>query len=129
MSARFVRTRMSAYHPLKPRDWLLAVTAMGHFSLSRSPTTSDCLGSRPCENVRERRNRGTVFSIAVFGQPPSELLVLRLKKSRRTFYAQIECRSFRTASVERRRRLDRDPFDLIEAHLIAPTVIKLRGTS
>ena len=31
---------------------------------------------------------------------PSELLVLRLKKSRRTFYAQIERRSFCTASVE-----------------------------
>jgi hypothetical protein len=40
-------------------------------------------GSRPCENVRERRNRRIVFSIALFGQPPSELLVLRLKKSRR----------------------------------------------
>ena len=58
------------------------------------------IGSRPCENVRERRNHRIVFSIAFFGQPPSGLLVLRLKKSRRTFYAQIERGSFRTASVD-----------------------------
>src|SRR6516162_10464539 len=105
------------------------MTATGHEEPFPAGRPSGRDGSRPCENVGERRNRRIVFSIALFGQPPSELLVLRLKKSRRTFYAQIECRSFRTASVERRRRLDRDPFDLIEAHLIEPTVIKLRGTS
>jgi hypothetical protein len=58
----------------------------------------DRFGARPCENVRERRNPRIVFSIAFFGQPPPELLVLRLKKSRKTFYAQIERASFRTAS-------------------------------
>ena len=50
---------------------------------------------RPCENVREPRQRRTVFSIAFFGQPSPELLVFRLIKSRRTFYAQIERGSFR----------------------------------
>ena len=57
-------------------------------------------GSRPCENVLEPRKRRSVFSIAFFGQPSPELLVFRLTKSRRTFYAQIERGSFRTASVE-----------------------------
>ena len=70
--------------------------------LARS-AANDRLGSRPCENVHERRNRRIVFSIAFFGQAPPELLVFRLKKSSRTFYAQIERRSFRTASVDLRR--------------------------
>ena len=56
-------------------------------------------GSRPCENVREPRKRRTVFSIAFFEQPSPELLVFRLTKSRRTFYAQVERGSFRTGSV------------------------------
>jgi hypothetical protein len=67
----------------------------GHIGNGREPP-------RPCENVRERRNPRIVFSIAFFGQPPPELLVLRLKKSRKTFYAQIERGSFRTASVDLR---------------------------
>ena len=66
---------------------------------------NDCYGSRPCENVRERINRRIVFSIAFFGQPLRDLLVLRLKKSKRTFYAQIERGSFRTASVDSRQTL------------------------
>ena len=56
-------------------------------------------GSRPCENVREPRKRRTVFSIAFFEQPSPELLVFRLTKSRRTFYAQVERANFRTAWV------------------------------
>jgi hypothetical protein len=52
---------------------------------------------RPCENVREPRKRRTVFSIAFFGWPSPALLVFRLTKLRRTFYAQIERASFRTA--------------------------------
>jgi hypothetical protein len=49
-------------------------------------------GSRPWENVRDPRQRRIVFSIAFFGQPSPALLVS-------DFYAQIECRGFRTASV------------------------------
>ena len=52
---------------------------------------------RPCENMRVPRNRRIVFSIAFFGQPPPTFLVFRLTKLRRTFYAQIERASFRTA--------------------------------
>ena len=57
--------------------------------------------SRTCENVREPRKRRIVFFIAFLRQPSPELLVFRLTKSRRTFYAEIERGSFRTASVER----------------------------
>jgi hypothetical protein len=35
-------------------------------------------GSRPCENVREPRERRIVFSIAFFVQPSPELLAFRL---------------------------------------------------
>src|SRR5215472_7978036 len=49
-----------------------------------------CNGSSPCENVRDPRKRRTVFSIAFFGYPSPALLVFRLTKSRRTFYAQNE---------------------------------------
>jgi hypothetical protein len=57
-------------------------------------------GVHRCENVREPRERRIVFSIAFFVQPSPELLAFRFTKSRRTFYAQIERGSFRTASVD-----------------------------
>jgi hypothetical protein len=76
------------------------MTQMGHAPASRPTQASDRKGSRPCENVCEPRKRRIVFSIAFFGQPSPELLVFRLTKSRRTFYAQIERGSFRTASVD-----------------------------
>jgi hypothetical protein len=82
----FSATQISA------RSWVIA----------GSIGTNGSYGSKPCENVRERRTRRIVFSIAFFRQPLPELLVLRLKKSKRTFYAQIERGSFRTASVESR---------------------------
>src|SRR5215472_5344601 len=51
-----------------------------------------------CENAQEPTRRRIVFSIAVFPTAATALFLFRLTKSRRTFYAQIECLCFHTAS-------------------------------
>jgi hypothetical protein len=66
--------------------------------MATAPDPEDRIGARLCENVREPRKRRTVFSIAFFEQLSPELLVFRLTKLRRNFFAQIERGSFRTAS-------------------------------
>jgi hypothetical protein len=55
---------------------------------------------RPCENAQEPTRRRIVFSIALFLIAATALFLSRLTKSRRAFYAQIECLCFHTASVE-----------------------------
>src|SRR5262249_6983092 len=55
---------------------------------------------RLCENAQEPTTRRIVFSIALFPIAATALFLIRLTKSRRTFYAQIECLCFHTASVE-----------------------------
>src|SRR5262249_3207992 len=55
-----------------------------------------CSGPRLCENAQEPAIRRIVFSIALFPIPATALSLLRLAKSRRIFYAQIECLCFHT---------------------------------
>ena len=57
-------------------------------------------GSRLCENGQEPTRRRIVFSIVLFPVAAAALFVFRLTKSRRTFYAKIECLCFHTASME-----------------------------
>src|SRR6516165_4260162 len=52
-----------------------------------------------CENTPEPTRRRIIFSIALFPIAATALFLFRLTKSRRTFYAQIECLCFHTASV------------------------------
>src|SRR6516162_6678759 len=59
---------------------------------------SDRNGASLCENVRKPRMRRMVFLYCLLLIAPPELLVFRLTKSRRTFYAHDERLSFRTAS-------------------------------
>src|SRR5215472_7110731 len=51
------------------------------------------LPAHPCENAQERTRRRIVFSIALFRSRPA-LFLFRLAKSRRIFYAQIDCLCF-----------------------------------
>jgi hypothetical protein len=78
------RFTLSVFRETLPDTWKVEINNP-HEPLG-VPAANDGKGARPCENVRERRNPRIVFSIAFFGQPPPELLVLRLKKSRKTFY-------------------------------------------
>jgi hypothetical protein len=55
-------------------------------------------GARLCENAQEPTRRRIVFSIALFPVAAIALFLFRLTKLRRTFYAQIECLCFHTAS-------------------------------
>src|SRR6516164_2587217 len=55
-------------------------------------------GARLCEKTQEPTRRRIVFSIALRQIAATALFLFRLTKSRRTFYAQIECRCFPTAS-------------------------------
>src|SRR5215831_10691151 len=52
-----------------------------------------------CENAQEPARRRIIFSIALFPTAATALFLFRLAKSRRTFYAQIGCLCFHTASV------------------------------
>src|SRR5215469_773042 len=61
---------------------------------------SGCYGASLCENAQEPTRRRIVFSIALFLIAATALFLFRLMKSRRTFYAQIECLRFHTVSVE-----------------------------
>ena len=56
------------------------------------------LPAHPCENTQEPTRRRIVFSIALFPTAATALFLFRLTKSRRIFYAQIECLCFHTAS-------------------------------
>jgi len=58
-----------------------------------------------CENAQEPTTRRIIFSIARFPIAATALMLFRLTKSRRTFYAQIECLCFHTASSEPGQRL------------------------
>src|SRR5215467_11353374 len=51
---------------------------------------------RVCENPQEPISWRIVFSIALFPIAATALSLLRLAKSRRIFYAQIECLCFHT---------------------------------
>ena len=61
---------------------------------------NDQKGSRLCENAQEPTRRSIIFSIDLSPNAATALFLFRLTKSRRTFYAQIECLCFHTASVE-----------------------------
>src|SRR5215472_11403008 len=52
-----------------------------------------------CENAQEPTTRRIVFSIGLFPAAAPALFLFRLAKLRRTFYAQIECLCFPTAST------------------------------
>src|SRR5215467_4676022 len=54
---------------------------------------------RLCENAQEPTTRRIIFSIALFPVAAPALFLFRLTKLRRTFYAQIECLCFHTAST------------------------------
>jgi|SRR6516225_8388776 hypothetical protein len=69
---------------------------------------SDRNGASLCENVRKPRMRRMVFLYCLLLIAPPELLVFRLTKSRRTFYAHDERLSFRTASGMKTRSRDQD---------------------
>ena len=56
-----------------------------------------CSTTRLCENAQEPTRRRIVFSIALLPTAATALFVSTLTKSRRTFYAQIECVCFHTA--------------------------------
>jgi hypothetical protein len=60
----------------------------------RSPSAHSC--PRLCENAQEPARRRIVFSITLLPIAVTALFVFRLTKSRRTFYAQIECLCFHT---------------------------------
>ena len=51
-----------------------------------------------CENTKEPTRRRIVFSIALFPIAAAALFLFKLTKSRRTFYAQIECLCFHTGA-------------------------------
>src|SRR5215472_8698840 len=53
---------------------------------------------RLCENTQEPTRRRIIFSIALFLIAVTALFLFRLTKSRRTFYAQIECLCFHTGA-------------------------------
>src|SRR6516164_8911424 len=58
------------------------------------------LAGRPahlCENAQEATRQRIIFSIALFPIAATALFLFRLTKSRRNFYAQIECLCFHTA--------------------------------
>src|SRR5262249_38376347 len=57
---------------------------------------------RVCENPQEPTSWRIVFSIALFPIAATALFLLRLAKSRRIFYAQIECLCFRTGCTPSR---------------------------
>ena len=51
-------------------------------------------GWRLCENAQEPTRWRIIFSIALFSIAATALFLFRLTKSRRNFYAQIECLCF-----------------------------------
>src|SRR5215468_4798654 len=57
----------------------------------------DCCRPRLCENTQELTRRRIVFSIALFPTAATALLIFKLTKSRRIFYAKIERLCFHTA--------------------------------
>jgi hypothetical protein len=59
-----------------------------------------CCPPRLCENAQEPTRRRIVFSIALLPTAATALFVSTLTKSRRTFYAQIECVCFHTACTQ-----------------------------
>jgi hypothetical protein len=54
------------------------------------------------KTFKSQTRRRIIFSIALFPIAATALSFFRLTKSRRNFYAQIECLCFHTASVESR---------------------------
>jgi hypothetical protein len=52
-----------------------------------------------CENTQEPTRRRIIFSIALSQIVATTIIVFRLTKSRRIFYAKIECLCFHTAST------------------------------
>src|SRR5580692_11321918 len=62
--------------------------------VDRRPDGKEC--PRLCENAQEPARRRIVFSITLLPIAVTALFVFRLTKSRRTFYAQIECLCFHT---------------------------------
>src|SRR5215467_2295438 len=81
--------------PLRHRQTKGAATDMVDLTPPRHISTLP----RPCENAQEPTRRRIVFSIALFPIAATALFLFRLTKSRRTFYAQIECLCFHTAST------------------------------
>ena len=55
-------------------------------------------GASLCENAQEATRRRIIYSIALFPIAATARFLFRLTKFTRTFYAQIECLSFHTAS-------------------------------
>src|SRR4029077_18676243 len=64
-----------------------------------SPQDSSCAhgGVHRCEKAQEPARRRIVFSMALLPIAATALFVFRLTKSRRTFYARIECLCFHAA--------------------------------
>src|SRR5215472_10553990 len=77
-----------------------APTASDRFRDRQQPLSlsggNGSLYPRVCENPQEPISWRIVFSIALFPIPANALSLLRLAKSRRIFYAQIECLCFHT---------------------------------
>src|SRR5262249_37637430 len=85
--------RRSPFHPERTpgpsRGSPLSPLVPGHHIFDRCRP-------RVCENAQEPTSWRIVFSIALFPIAATALFLLRLAKSRRIFYAQIECLCFRT---------------------------------
>src|SRR5215472_475834 len=58
-------------------------------------------GWRLCENAQEPTKKSIIFSIDLFPIAATAIFLFRLPKSRKAFYAQIECLCFHTASTRR----------------------------
>jgi len=84
------------------RRWRSAPDLSPHIAASDLPCVvrSFRVGWSLCENAQEPTRRRIVFSIALFPVATAAPFLFRLTKSRRTFYAQIECLCFHTASVD-----------------------------
>src|SRR5215469_8647914 len=81
--------RTATFHPVKP-----FAARRDH----RPPSTQANGSNRPrvCENAQEPTSWRIVFSIALFPIAATALFLFRLAKSRKIFYAQIDCQCFRT---------------------------------
>ena len=74
-----------------------------------------------CENAQEPTRWRIIFSIALFPIAATALFLFRLTKSRRNFYAQIECLCFHICGRLRERK--KNPRDSIARSQVPTSVL------
>src|SRR6516165_7018028 len=97
---------------------------VGHYSFIAVDLHHLLLAGLPahlCENAQEPIRRRIVFSIVLFAVAATALFVFRLTKSRRTFYAQIECLCFHICGRLRERK--KNPRDSIARSQVPTSVL------